>query len=154
MPLERHFNIGEVLPHEGCMLLLDAMIDADAERVVCKVTIRRDSMFCDGVNGVPSWVGLEYMAQTASTYSGIDEARVGKKPTIGLLLGSRRYASAVPYFAIGAHLRVEAHLVLRDETDLVAFDCKILHEERVLASADIKAYRPADVFAIVQGQRI
>jgi predicted hotdog family 3-hydroxylacyl-ACP dehydratase len=136
------------------MLLLDAIVDADAERVVCEVTIRRDSMFCNGVNGVPSWVGLEYMAQTASTFSGIDEARAGNKATIGLLLGSRRYTSAVPYFAIGARLRVEAHVVLRDDADLVAFDCQILEGERVLASADVKAYRPPDVFAVVQGRRI
>jgi predicted hotdog family 3-hydroxylacyl-ACP dehydratase len=121
---------------------------------VCGVTIRPDSMFCDGVNGVPSWVGLEYMAQTASTYSGIDEARAGKKATIGLLLGSRRYTTEVPYFAIGMRLRVEAHMVLRDDTDLVAFDCKILDGERVLASADVKAYRPPDVLAVVRGQRI
>lgn len=154
MPLERQFKMTEVLPHEGRMLLLDEMLDAGDEHVACGVTIRLDSMFCDGVNGVPSWVGLEYMAQTVSTYSGIDEARAGKRPSIGLLLGSRRYKTEVPFFTLGARLTVEAHLMLRDENDLVAFDCQIRDGDRVLARGDVKAYRPKDVFAVVRGERI
>jgi predicted hotdog family 3-hydroxylacyl-ACP dehydratase len=154
MPLERRFNMTEVLPHEGRLLLLDEVLDADAETVVCSVTIKPDSMFCEGANGVPSWVGLEYMAQTASTYSGLDEARAGIRPTIGLLLGSRRYKVDVPFFPIGARLRVDARVVLRDDNDLVVFDCKISEGSRVLAQADVKAYRPKDVFAIVRGERI
>ncbi len=154
MPLERHFAMTEVLPHEGRMLLLDDMLDAGEEHVTCGVTIRADSMFCDGVNGVPSWVGLEYMAQTVSTYSGIDEARSGKRPSIGLLLGSRRYTTEAPFFPIGARLTIEARLLLRDENDLVAFDCTIRDGERVLARGDVKAYRPKDVFAVVRGERI
>jgi 3-oxoacyl-[acyl-carrier-protein] synthase-1 len=154
MPLERHFEMTEVLPHKGRMLLLDEMIDADEERVVCGVTIRPDTMFCDGVNGVPSWVGLEYMAQTMSTYAGLDEARAGMRPSIGLLLGSRRYTTEVAFFPIGARLRIEAHLLLRDENDLAAFDCKIFDGDRVVARGDVKAYRPKDVHAVVRGERI
>lgn len=154
MPLERHFAMTEVLPHEGRMLLLDEMVDASEEYVCCAVTIRPDSMFCDGANGVPSWVGLEYMAQTVSTYSGLDEARAGKRPSIGLLLGSRRYETEVPFFPIGARLTIEAQLTFRDENDLAAFDCRILEGERVLARGDVKAYRPKDVFAVVRGERI
>jgi len=154
MPLERHFEMTEVLPHEGRMLLLDAMLDAGAEHVTCGVTIRPDTMFCDGTNGVPAWVGLEYMAQAVSTYSGIGEARAGQRPSIGLLLGSRRYQAEVPYFPIGASLRVHADLLLRDEHDLVAFACTIADGDRVLARGDVKAYRPKDVFAVVRGERI
>jgi predicted hotdog family 3-hydroxylacyl-ACP dehydratase len=154
MPLERHFDVTELLPHEGRMLLLDEMIDAGPEHVTCTVAIRRDTMFCDGVNGVPSWVGLEYMAQAMSTFSGIDQARAGARPTIGLLLGSRSYKTEVPYFAIGAQLRVHAALLLRDESNLVAFSCTIAEGERVLARGDIKGYRPKDVMAIIRGERI
>jgi predicted hotdog family 3-hydroxylacyl-ACP dehydratase len=136
------------------MLLLDEMIDVGPEHVTCGVTIKADTMFCDGVNGVPSWVGLEYMAQTVSTYSGIDEARAGVRPTIGLLLGSRHYRTQTPYFAIGAQLRVHAELLLRDENDLVAFSCTIADGEHVLARGDVKALRPKDVLAVIRGVRI
>ncbi|HEY8538504.1 MAG TPA: hypothetical protein VIL28_06530 [Steroidobacteraceae bacterium] len=154
MPLERKFAMTEVLPHEGRMLLIDELLDATEDQVVCGVTIRSDSMFCDGDKGVPAWVGLEYMAQTVSAYSGIDEARRGMRPSIGLLLGSRSYKSEVDHFPIGAKLRIEAQLLFRDENDLVAFDCKILDGDRMLARGDVKAYRPKDVFAVVRGERI
>jgi predicted hotdog family 3-hydroxylacyl-ACP dehydratase len=154
MPLERKFAMTEVLPHEGRMLLLDELLDAAEDRVVCGVTIRPDSMFCDGDRGVPAWVGLEYMAQTLSAYSGIDEARRGQRPSIGLLLGSRSYKSEVTHFPIGAQLRIEAQLLFLDENDLAAFECKIFEGDRVLARGDVKAYRPKDVFAVVRGERI
>ncbi|HVF17563.1 MAG TPA: hypothetical protein VNA21_11650, partial [Steroidobacteraceae bacterium] len=109
--------MSEVLPHRGRMLLLDELIDVGPEHVTCAVAIERSTMFCDGANGVPSWVGIEYMAQTAAAYSGVEEARAGIRPTIGLLLGSRRYKSEVAYFPIGSRLRVHAELILRDETD-------------------------------------
>ncbi len=144
----------ELLPHEGRMLLLDEMIDVDAEHVTCTVAIKRDTMFCDGVNGVPSWVGIEYMAQAVSSFSGVDQARAGVRPSIGLLLGSRRYTTEVAYFPIGAQLRVHADLLLRDDNDLVVFSCTIADGERVLARADVKALRPKDVLAIIRGERL
>lgn len=153
MTKQRTFAITEVLPHEGRMLLLDELLDYGPQHVVCGVTIREDSMFSDG-GGVPSWVGLEYMAQTACAFSGVEEALRGVKPSVALLLGSRRYRTATSAFPIGTRLRVLAELVLRDENDLVAFDCAIFDGERELARGDVKAIRPRDLGVIVHGGRI
>lgn len=150
----KSFSIEAVLPHEGRMLLLDELLDHGPEHVSCAVHVGPDTMFCEGTHGVPAWVGLEYMAQTVCAYSGIDEVRAGLKPSIGLLLGSRRYTCEVPWFAIGSRLRVVAHLLLRDENDLVAFQCTIHEGDRLLARGDVKAYRPKDVFAVVRGERV
>ena len=136
------------------MLLLEELLDHGPEHATCALTIRADTMFCDGVEGVPAWVGLEYMAQTVCAYSGIDEVHAGLKPSIGLLLGSRRYQSEVEWFALGATLRIRADLLLRDENDLVAFQCTIHEGDRLLARGDVKAYRPKDVFAVVRGERV
>jgi predicted hotdog family 3-hydroxylacyl-ACP dehydratase len=143
--------ITEVLPHEGAMLLLDEVLEHSPEHVVCAVTIRPTSQFCEEGKGVPAWVGLEYMAQTVCAYSGVDEARAGQRPSIGLLLGARRYESQVDCFAPGTRLRIRADLVLRDENDLVAFNCTIDDGERPLARGDIKALRPKDVLAVIRG---
>ena len=148
------FTIDEILPHTGGMLLLDELLDHGPEHVVCGVTVRPDTRFCDGSRGVPAWVGLEYMAQTVCAYSGIDEVRAGLEPTIGLLLGSRRYRAEVESFPIGSTLRIRADLQLRDENDLVAFDCTIHDASRLLARGDVKAYRPKDVIAVIRGERI
>ncbi|HMN44774.1 MAG TPA: hypothetical protein PKE27_09390 [Povalibacter sp.] len=147
-------TIASILPHAGRMLLLDELLDHGPEHVTCAVTISNDTMFCDAINGVPAWVGLEYMAQTVCAYSGIDEVRAGLKPSIGLLLGSRRYQSQLEWFALGITLHIRADLLLRDENDLVAFQCSIHDGDRLLARGDVKAYRPKDVLAVVRGERI
>lgn len=145
------FRIDEVLPHEGRLLLLDELVEYGPDHVICAVTVRADTQFCEAGRGVPAWVGLEYMAQTMCAYSGIDEARAGQKPSIGLLLGSRRYLSEVEWFPLGARLIIRADLLLRDESDLVAFDCTIHDGTRVLARGDVKAIRPKDVLAVIGG---
>lgn len=154
MSVPTAFTIREILPHAGDMLLLDELIDHGPEHVVCGVTVGAQTRFCDAIQGVPAWVGLEYMAQTVCAYSGIDEVRAGLKPTIGLLLGSRRYRSEVAAFPVGATLHIRADLLLRDENDLVAFDCTIHDGARLLARGDVKAYRPKDVMAVIRGERI
>lgn len=150
-----------LLPHRGDMVLLDELLEYGDERVVCAVTIRSDSLLCEAGKGVPAWVGVEYMAQTASTFAGIPEAKAGIPASICLLLGARRYEAVEPYFPIGARLRVVADLQFRDENDLAAFDCEIYSDrgqrgagEFVVARGDIKAYRPRDVMAVVRGERI
>jgi predicted hotdog family 3-hydroxylacyl-ACP dehydratase len=148
------YHIAQVLPHTGAMLLLDELLDFGEEHVVCGVRIDAGSQFCDGVQGVPGWVGLEYMAQTMCAFSGVEEVRAGIKPTIGLLLGSRRYQSELAWFALGARLVVRADLQLRDENNLVAFQCTIHEGARLIARGDVKAYRPKDVMSVIRGERL
>lgn len=147
------YRIAEVLPHAGRMMLLDELIDLGEDHITCAVYVREHTLFCDRVNGVPAWVGPEYMAQTMCAFSGVEEVRAGLAPSIGLLLGSRRYRSEVDWFDLGSDLIVRAELQLRDDNDLVAFDCTIHEGHRLLARADIKAYRPRDVLGVIQGAR-
>ena len=153
MNTESALTIDAILPHRGRMMLLDAFHEYSAEHVICGVTIHAGSMFCDGVNGVPAWVGLEYMAQTVCAFSGFEEVRAGSAPSIGLLLGTRGYECSAEWFPLGARLLVRADLLMRDENNLVAFACTIHDHESLLARSDLKAYRPKDVHALVGGSR-
>jgi predicted hotdog family 3-hydroxylacyl-ACP dehydratase len=153
MTKETPLSIETILPYGDGMRLLDELRDHGPEHVTCGVTIGETSMFCEGASGVPAWAGLEYMAQACCAFSGIEEVREGRRPSIGLLLGTRAYESQVEFFAPGATLSVRAELLLRDESDLVAFACTIHHGDRVLARGDVKAYRPKDVLALIRGSR-
>jgi predicted hotdog family 3-hydroxylacyl-ACP dehydratase len=150
---ETLLTIETILPYGDRMRLLDALRDHGPEHVTCGVTVHEKSMFCEDARGVPAWVGLEYMAQACCAFSGIEEVRDGRRPSIGLLLGSRAYESEVEFFALGATLDVRAELLLRDESDLVAFACTIHQGDQVLARGDVKAYRPKDVLALIRGSR-
>lgn len=139
------------------MLLLDRLLDYGPEQVTCGLTIRADTLFCETGRGVPAWVGVEYMAQTAGVYSGVNDRLADRLPAVCLLLGARSYKAATPYFAVGSALRIVTTLVLRDDDDLAAFQCTIHSrldaEETLVATGDIKAYRPRDLAAVVRGER-
>lgn len=145
-PIER------VLPHVGRILLLDEVMEYGDEHIVTALTIRDDSVLCEPGLGVPAWVGMEYMAQTACALSGVLEYLNGRPAPISLLLGTRAYRAVRPYFPIGARLRISGRLVVRDEDDLVVFDCHIHDGEEVVASGDIKAIRPANIHKLIEEQ--
>ncbi len=152
--MQPEFTMSQILPHEGRMLLLDELLEQHDDGIVTALTIRADSVLCDGVNGVPAWVGMEYMAQTACSYSGVYEARAGKTPSISLLLGTRSYKAKVPVFPLGARLLVSAQLLMRDDDDLAVFQCSIRDAQTgaELASGDIKAIRPANLQGLIEEQ--
>ena len=144
-----HYTPAQTLPHSGDMLLLEEVLDYGAEHVRASVRIRADSPFCES-SGVPAWVGLEYMAQTIGVYSGIERLQQDEQLKIGLLIGTRRYEAATPFFTVGMTLRVSARLLLWDENNLFVFDCSIDDGERKLAWGEIKAFRPEDVHAYLR----
>ncbi len=146
------YTIAQVLPHRDHMLLLEELVSFSPEQVVTALTIRPDTTFFDGVGGVPAWVGMEYMAQTASVFSGIEDRRAGIEPRVSALLGSRAYHAKDAVFPLGARLLVRATLVMRDDNDLAVFDCDIEHEGNRLAWGDIKAIRPQDIQTLVHEQ--
>ncbi|MES1146852.1 MAG: 3-hydroxylacyl-ACP dehydratase [Solimonas sp.] len=145
-------TIDQILPHQGRMLLLDELLSHDDVGIVTAVTIHHDTVMCDGVNGVPAWVGMEYMAQAACAYTGVHEVRAGDKPKITLLLGTRSFKAHVPVFPIGSRLIVSAELLMCDDDNLAVFNCCIECNGQEWAVGDIKAIRPADIRVLIQEQ--
>ena len=56
--------------------------------------------------GVPAWIGIEYMGQTAALIAGYQQQRGLTGPHLGFLLGTRRYASRTEWFEPDRVLRV------------------------------------------------
>jgi predicted hotdog family 3-hydroxylacyl-ACP dehydratase len=134
------------VPHRGEMLLLDRMIEVDARHAVAEAVIRPDGLFVrDG--RMPGWVGIEYMAQTISAWSGGRGIREGSAPRIGFLLGSRRYQAHCADFAVGSRLRIEARQEFISDNGLAMFDCRILLADLEAASARISVFEPEDGLA-------
>ncbi len=132
------------VPHRGAMLLLDRLIAADVDSAVAEVTVPRGGLFLHDA-GLPSWVGMEYMAQTVAAWAGWNALRKGQAVKIGFLLGSRRYETAQAFFAPGALLRVSVHCDLMGDNGLGMFDCRIHgQDETALASARISVFEPED----------
>lgn len=135
-------NIADYVPHRGRMSWLDRLVSADADGAEAEVTPRADALFADA-DGVPAWIGLEYMAQTVAAWSGARARAAGGEPRIGYLLGSRRYHCTRSRLPLDAPLRVRVHCELLAANGLGQFDCRLLDAQgQELAQALISVYEP------------
>lgn len=139
------YNVKDVLPHAEPMILLDELITFDDDSGVCRHTISPESLlYSDKLNGVPSYVGIEYMAQSIAAYANANEIKEGRPVEIGFLVSSRKYKCDVPVFKTGAELIIKASKLYRDESGLSAFDCSISENDQQIASARVNVFQPDD----------
>jgi predicted hotdog family 3-hydroxylacyl-ACP dehydratase len=89
------------------MVLVERLIEATADAVVCEVSFSPDSVYAT-VNGVSNVVVLECMAQAVSVLVGLANRREGKPTRDGYLVSVKNAQFDVDTFAIGAKLRVSA----------------------------------------------
>jgi predicted hotdog family 3-hydroxylacyl-ACP dehydratase len=129
------------VPHRGAMSLLETVEHCDEQGIVARVRVPVDGLFADA-DGVPSWVGIEYMAQAVAAWSGARARGGGESPRIGYLLGSRRYEATVAAFEAGAELQVFAQCELTSDNGLGMFECRITQDGRVLASGRLSVFEP------------
>ncbi|WP_298211433.1 hotdog family protein [Acidovorax sp.] len=143
LPIENY------VPHRGAMLLLDRLLASDDETAVAEVTVPRDGLFLHDA-GMPSWVGMEYMAQTVAAWAGWRARQKGREVQIGFLLGSRKYETAQAFFAPGSRLTVSVRCELLGDNGLGMFDCRIDAEGgKAIATARISVFEPGDGSAYI-----
>jgi len=97
-----------LIPHKGKMLLLDRIIDYDIEHSIrAEYNITNNCIFYDPVlDGVPSWVGFEFIAQTVSALTGIRKRAKGEKPKIGFILSIPYMKMEIPLFKNGSAVEI------------------------------------------------
>ena len=135
-------SVASLVPHEAPMILIDKLIHADADSVHCQVFINSQSQFFEIANKVVgAWVGIEYMAQTISAWSGYQSFLKQDPSPIGFLLGSRRYSCEVPLFHEGDVLDIYAEKLLENE-GMGVFSCSIKNKKELLASAQLNVFVP------------
>jgi predicted hotdog family 3-hydroxylacyl-ACP dehydratase len=144
------YSVDELVPHRGPMSLLDRIDDYGEDWLKASVEIRPGGLFATA-DGVPAWVGIEYMAQAASAFGGIEQVQRGESPSIGLLIGARYYRSMVQVFPFGSRLDVLAKIAMRDSEDFAAYDCSLSAAGTRLAECVLKAYRPRDLAPLLSG---
>lgn len=143
------YDIDALLPHRDSMRLIDRLLDWQEESIVVEVDVPAHGLFTTA-EGVPAWVGVEYMAQAIAAWAGAKARQAGGEPSIGFLLGTRRYTAHQPYFAAGSCLRVEAQCELMGENGLGMFACRISVGGTELAVANVAVFEPRDAMAYLE----
>ena len=143
-------SVTELLSHTGEMVLLDTIEDWGEDYLVSRVDLTQDHWFVDNDGNTPSWVGLEYMAQSIGALAGI-KSLMDKEPVrIGLLLGTRKFIAHEPYFPKQSPVTIRVDQIFLGEDHLAMFDCKIYSaENKVLAEAQVKAIQPKNIEDII-----
>lgn len=143
-PIER------LVPHRAPMLLIERVIAATDDDVTVEARVDAARIFAASDAAVPSYVGLEMMAQTVCAYDGLQRFNDKPSPLVGFLLGCRKYTVREPYLESGAVLSITARVILR-HGEMASFACRIRHGDATdFAEATLNVYRPADAEAFLR----
>ena len=127
------------IPHKKAMALIENIYSFENDNFEIGLEITEKSLLASE-EGVPSYFGVEYMAQSIAAYNTyfLEES---KRSKIGFMVSIRGYKAASPNFPIGSSLRVHVSPVLM-VSNSGTFNCKILSDGKEVASGRITAYVP------------
>lgn len=140
------WSIATLLPHAGAMILLDAVIEIEGERIVCTRTVRAGGVFNDEAGHLPAWSGIELMAQSVAAWDGWQAHLTHEPVRPGLLVGTRHYHCNVDSFDLGSELRIEAVRHFHDDDGMAMFRCRI-DAGNACAKAQLNVFSPRDPLA-------
>ncbi|OGG99473.1 MAG: hypothetical protein A2600_01600 [Candidatus Lambdaproteobacteria bacterium RIFOXYD1_FULL_56_27] len=90
-------ELSEYLPHRPPMLLLDRLLEVSAPGATAGLKVPQEGLFhLEGK--VPSYLGLEYLAQTAALHAGWLAAEAHQPARLGKLIAVRSLELRRPFF--------------------------------------------------------
>ncbi len=132
--------IETLLPHAPPMVLLDKVIAYEKTKITTALTPNAQSPF-HAEKGIPSYVGLEYMAQSCGVYAGLEALAHNQPPRLGFLLGTRNFHATQSHFTTGDTLHIHATEIFRQD-GMGVFDCRIVCNNQEIATAQLNLYQP------------
>ncbi len=140
----------DYIPHSGKMALIDKISDVGENWIECLVDPSKTSLFSKD-ESIPSWLGIEYMAQTIAAYAGWKAKKSGEAVKMGFLLGTRKYKCLEKTFY--SKLKVKAEVLFQSD-ELASFSCCIRtsKDDISLAKARINVYQPKDFSIAIQDE--
>ena len=140
-------KILQLIPHRPPMLLIHELIDVNDKASMAKVVIDDSVPFFRAGQGVPAWIGVEYMGQTAALIAGHQVQQGSTTPHLGFLLGTRKYRSEISHFPDNSILSISCQEQALVGESLATFACDIrFHadysdDEKLLATASLTVFR-------------
>jgi predicted hotdog family 3-hydroxylacyl-ACP dehydratase len=142
-----------LVPHKGRMFLLSRVTSYDSEkrRLASEYDITEDCLFYDReLQGVPAWVGFEFMAQSISALSGLDGRGRGEPPKFGFILSVSGLEVKIPCFKKGSTAVIE----VEEETmvdNVYSFRCRVSSEGKPALEARLTVMEADDPKAVIEG---
>jgi predicted hotdog family 3-hydroxylacyl-ACP dehydratase len=103
-------------------------------------------------SAMPSWIGIELMAQAIAAHVSLRSVEQGGAARPGVLLGTREYQTSCAAFQEGEALAVRAVETFRSPDGLASYDCEIHASSGArIASAKLNVYEPPDFEQFILG---
>lgn len=133
----------ELIPHRPPMLLINQIVSLSSTESKARVLIDEQTPFYQPDKGVPTWIGLEYMGQTAALIAGFQQREGTTKPHRGFLMGSRKYQTERDYFELSENLIISCQEAALVGESLATFNCTIITQEseQIVAKAMLSVFR-------------
>lgn len=137
------YSLHELIPHREPMLLLSSVCELGDNFSTAEIIISNSSSFFMPGKGVPSWIGIEYMGQTAALIAGYQLLQGTVTPHLGLLLGTRKYEAFASWFNEGDVLLVSCKEIAVVGQELATFQCDIRNKNDgvLYATAKLSVFR-------------
>lgn len=137
--------IAPYVPHSQGMCLLERIVAVDDDSLSAEITPSAEDIFAHD-DGIPGWIGLEWLAQAIAAWAGWHGAQRGESPAPGLLIGTRRFAVMQDHFAFGATVRVTIRLDFRADNGLGQFHGELCRVDGTrLAHGSLTIFQPASI---------
>ena len=133
------------------MLLAERVVSWDGEHAAVAATPRRGAWYAED-GEMPSWIGIELMAQAIAAHVGLIARSQGRPPQRGVLLGTRQFRASRTRFPAERELLIKARVSYRDESGLGSYDATIDLDGAEVAAANVTVYEPADFEAFLRGR--
>ncbi len=139
-------------PLSKSMCLLNKVVSIEDGAFSASVILNESSTFADS-DGVPGWLGIEYMAQAIAAFAGVRATKEKQPVEIGFLLGSRKYQSSISCFPFHKEIVITVSELLQDESGLGVYDCSINIDDEIVASAKLNVFQPKDPIQFIEEQK-
>lgn len=135
----------DLIAHRQPMILISRLVKREGLKAVCEVDINESSLFYQqDIDGVATYIGIEYMAQSIAAYAGDKALAQGKGIDIGFLLGSRKYQTFTSIFKSNTTYQITVEELYQEENGLSVFMCEIYLGNDLIAQAKINTFQPED----------
>ncbi|GIU43973.1 thioester dehydrase [Shewanella sairae] len=143
-------DVAEFIPHRQPMILISQLLEHNHDSLLTQTNISATSPYFDSrLNGVPNYVGIEYMAQSIAALAGVEARLRDDIIRVGFLLGSRKLKMHINQFDLGQSYQTKVTRLYQEESGLAVFDCQILHNQKVVAEANVNVFQPQDTQAYI-----
>jgi len=147
-------SLDQLISHRAPMSLLSRFVSADNDSAVCEVEIKKSSAFFDlSRGGVPTYIGIEYIAQTIATFAGALAMKSGEEVKIGFLLGTRKLSLNESYFKVDKTYRVNVKQLYLEDSGLAVFETTVSDADKVIVSGNINTFQPENVKQFLEDEQ-